>query len=110
MMFVIGWSFRVAEEGKEAEESLLVGVGSESHIGCDQVVDNAPEIRLEQLPSVLNKTLTFIPQTLLRGKLESIHNWVLFPKRRVKLVKLAVSFKHIPLCVSDSNVNLQVLR
>ena len=74
---------------EEAGERLLVGAGGQTGIGSDQIVDT-PEISLQQFPPILNKML-------------------LLSQRRVKLIKLAVSFEHIPLCVSDPDVNLQEL-
>ena len=65
-----GWWLSVTEEGEEAEQRLLIRAGGQTRIGGDQIVDNTPEIRLQQLPPVLDKTLTFVSQTLLWGKLK----------------------------------------
>ena len=97
----------VGEEGEQGDEGLLVRAAGQAHVGRHQVVHDTPQVALETLPSVLNKTLTFVPQTFLRRKFKRIDNWILLPEGAVELVELTVALEHVPLRVADADVHLQ---
>ena len=99
---------RVSEEWKQTQECLLVRTVGQCDVGGHQVVDNAPQIGLQQSPSVLHKSLIHVANTLLGRKLKRVDYRILLPEGAVQLIELTVSFEHIPFSISDSYVDLEL--